>query len=180
MKYILKKVITLIVALLLISIIVFLAFSVLPADAAVAKLGQNATPERLAALREQMGLNQPVYVRYIRWFGSAVQGNFGESLQYTEVSVNHLISSRLMNSALLSLLSFLMVIVFSIPIGIFSAKRKTAAGKVSMATITQITMGIPSFFLALLLTYAFSIGLRWFLIGQYPSLKTDFGELSDI
>ena len=152
----------------------FLAFSVLPADAAIAKLGQNATPERLAALREQMGLNQPVFVRYFQWLVNALQGNFGESLQYTGVSVSSLIASRLGNSALLSVIAFLMVGIFSIPIGIFSAKRKTTVGKATMTTITQITMGIPSFFLGVLITYAFSIALHWFYIGQYKSPKVSF------
>lgn len=174
MKYVIKKIITLIVALLLISLIVFLAFSVLPADAAVAKLGQNATPERLAALREQMGLNQPVFVRYFQWLGNAFCGNFGQSLQYTGVSVNSLIGARIGNSLLLSLISFVMVIVFSIPIGIFSAKRKSTPGKVAMSTVTQFTMGIPSFFLGVLITYAFSLALRWFVIGQYTQPSVSF------
>lgn len=176
MKYVLKKIITLIVALLLISIIVFLAFSVLPADAAIAKLGQNATPERLAALREQMGLNLPVFTRYFLWLGNAFRGNFGESLQYTGVSVNTLIGNRIGNSLLLSLISFIMVIVFSIPIGIFSAKRKTTFGKASMTTVTQLTMGIPSFFLGVLITYAFSLGLKWFVIGQYTQPTVSFSK----
>ncbi|MBR2695927.1 MAG: ABC transporter permease [Parasporobacterium sp.] len=175
MKYVLKKIITLIVALLLISLIVFLAFSVLPSDAAIAKLGQNATPERLAALREQMGLNQPVFVRYFVWIGNAFRGDFGQSLQYTGVSVNSLIAGRLGNSALLSLISFIMVIVFSIPIGIFSAKRRTVVGKATMTTVTQLTMGIPSFFLGVLITYAFSLGLKWFIIGQYTPPAKSFG-----
>lgn len=174
MKYILKKIITLIVALVLISMVVFVAFSVLPADAALAKLGQNVTAERLEQLREQMGLNLPVITRYFSWLGNAVRGNFGESLQYTGISVNQLIGMRLGNSALLSLISFVFVVLFSIPIGIFSAKRKTTFGKVSMMTVTQITMGIPSFFLGVLLTYAFSIALHWFYIGQYPDPSAHF------
>ncbi len=175
MKYIIKKIITLIIALLLISVIIFLAFSVLPADATVAKLGTGASPEKIAALREQMGLDQPVYIRYFQWLGNAVRGNFGQSLQYSGVSVNSLIATRLQNSALLSLLSFVMVVVFSIPIGIFSAKRKTTGGKLAMTTVTQITMGIPSFFLGVLITYLFSIILHWFLIGQYTSPAKNFG-----
>ena len=173
MKYVIKKIITLIVALLLISFIVFLAFSVLPGDAALAKLGQNATPERIAALREQMGLDKPVLIRYFLWLGNAFRGNFGESLQYTGVSVNSLIAARLGNSALLSLISFIMVIVFSIPIGIFSAKRKSTVGKVAMSTVTQFTMGIPSFFLGVIITYIFSLALRWFVIGQYTQPSTN-------
>ena len=163
-------------ALLLISIIVFLAFSVLPSDAAIAKLGQNVTPERLAALREQMGLDQPVFVRYFQWLGGVFHGDFGQSLQYTGVSVNSLIASRLGNSLLLSLISFVMVLVFSIPIGIFSAKRKSTAGKVAMSTVTQLTMGIPSFFLGVLITYAFSLSLRWFVIGQYTPPADSFSK----
>lgn len=175
MKYIIKKIITLIIALLLISIVIFLAFSVLPADATIAKLGTGATPEKIAALREQMGLDKPVLVRYFWWLGNALKGDFGQSLQYTGVSVNSLIATRLGNSALLSLISFIMVIIVSIPVGIFSAKRKTAFGKISMTTITQITMGIPSFFLGVLLTYLFSIVLHWFAIGQYQSPSQNFG-----
>ncbi len=175
MKYIIKKIITLIVALLLISIIVFLAFSVIPADTAIAKLGTNATPERVAALREQMGLNKPVVERYFWWLSNAVRGDFGESFQYTGVKVTQLIGSRLPATGLLSILSFLMIIIFSIPIGIFSAKRRSAAGKAAMTTVTQITMGIPSFFLGVLLTFFFSILLGWFRIGDFASPDVNFG-----
>lgn len=176
MKYVLKKILTLVIALVLISFIIFLAFSVLPSDAAIAKLGQNATPERLAALREQMGLNQPVLVRYFSWLGNALRGSFGDSLQYTGITVNQLIGMRLGNSLLLSLISFVMVIVFSIPIGIFSAKRKSTLGKAAMTTVTQLTMGIPSFFIGVLLTYGFSIALRWFVIGQYTPPSVNLGK----
>lgn len=174
MKYIIKKIITLIVALLLISIIVFVAFSVLPADASIAKLGTNATPERIAALRAQLGLDRPVMERYFWWLGNALKGDFGQSFQYTGVSVTQLIGKRLGNSALLSLISFIMVVVFSIPIGIFSAKRKSFLGRGVMTTVTQITMGIPSFFLGVLLTYLFSIVLHWFYIGRFISPSENF------
>lgn len=175
MKYIIKKIITLIVALLLISIIVFLAFSVIPGDSVVAKLGTNATPERVAALREQMGLNKPVIERYFWWLGNALRGDFGQSFQYTGIKVTQLIGMRLPTTGLLSIISFLMIIVFSIPIGIFSAKRKSTAGKVAMTTVTQITMGIPSFFLGVLLTFIFSILLGWFQIGAYVDPSVNFG-----
>ena len=176
MKYILKKLLTLIIALLLISIVVFLAFSVLPADASIAKLGQNATPERIAALRAEMGLDQPVLVRYFSWLKNAVQGDFGESLQYTGTRVSALIGSRLGTSAVLSVISFLMVIIISIPAGIFAAKRRTAAGRGAMTTVVHITMGITSFFLGVLLTYLFSICLRWFVIGRYEPPSGNLGR----
>ena len=174
MKYIVKKIITLFVALLLISIIVFVVFSIIPADATIAKLGIDATPEQIAALRAQMGLDKPVLERYFWWLANALQGNFGESFQYTGVKVTTLLSRRLGNSALLSLISFLMVVVFSIPIGIFTAKRRSVVARGTMTTITQITMGIPSFFLGLLLTYLFSLVLHWFYVGKFVSPTEDF------
>ena len=174
MKYVLKKIITLIIALLLISIVIFVAFSVIPADAAIAKLGQNATPERIEALREAMGLNKPVVERYFWWLANAVRGNFGESFQYTGVSVNSLVGARLGNSALLTVIAFLMVVIFSIPIGIFSAKRRSYVGRAIMTTTTQTIMGIPAFFLGVLITYLFSILLRWFYLGRYVYPKDNF------
>lgn len=167
MKYILKKILTLIIALLLISIIVFLAFSVLPADASIAKLGTDATPERIAALRVQLGLDQPVLVRYFSWLADAVRGDFGESYQYTGTTVVSLLGGRIATSAVLSVISLLMVVIISIPVGIFAAKRRSAAGRAAMTTIVHITMGVPSFFLGVLLTYFFSLILKWFTIGQY-------------
>ena len=176
MKYILKKIITLILALFLISVIIFLAFSVIPGDAAVAKLGTDATPERIAALKEQMGLNGSVFARYFTWLGNALRGDFGESLQYSGVSVSSFIGARIGTSAVLSVISFLMIIIVSIPVGVFAAKRRSGFGRASMTVITQITMGIPAFFLGILITYIFSIILKAFSIGTYgtESLRTDF------
>ncbi|MCF0228337.1 MAG: ABC transporter permease [Parasporobacterium sp.] len=167
MKYILKKLLSLIIALLLISIVVFLAFSVLPADATAAKLGQNATPERIAALRAELGLDRPVMVRYFSWLAGAVQGDFGESYQYTGTKVMTLLGTRIGTSAVLSLISFLMVVIVSVPVGIFGSKRRSAPGRAGMTAVVHITMGIPSFFLGVLITYLFSLVLHWFTIGRY-------------
>ena len=174
MKYYIKKIITLIISLLLTSLVVFIAFSVIPGDAAATKLGTNATAEQIEALREEMGLNDPVIVQYFNWIKGAVTGDFGESLMYSGTTVNSLLASRLPNTALLSLLAFLMIVIFSIPIGIFSAKRKSAAARGSITVMTQITMGVPSFFLGVLLTYLFSLTLSWFQLGNYPGLSESF------
>ena len=174
MKYIIKKIITLIIALLLISIVIFLAFSVLPADASVAKLGTDATPERIAALREQLGLNDPLFVRYFSWLKGAVQLDFGESFQYTGIRVVSLLSQRIGTSAMLSVISFLMIIIVSLPAGIFSAKRRSAAGRAVMTATVHVLMGVPSFFFGVLITYLFSIVLKWFSIGRFTAPSQDF------
>ena len=82
MKYMIKKITTLIITLLLVSVVTFVAFSVIPGDPALAKLGTYATPERVEALREEMGLNKSLPERYIDWLQGALRGDFGESYQY--------------------------------------------------------------------------------------------------
>ena len=86
MKYVGKKFVTLIITLLLISFLVFLTFDIIPGDAAMAQLGTEATPERLEALREEMGLNQPFLQRYGQWLIAFLHGDFGMSYKY-KVSV---------------------------------------------------------------------------------------------
>ena len=81
MKYFMKKICTLIITLLLISFLSFAAFSVIPGDAALTKLGKDATEEQLMNMREEMGLNDPLLVRYKNWLVDALQGDFGESYQ---------------------------------------------------------------------------------------------------
>ena len=88
MKNIVRKIVTLIITLLCISFLSFAAFSVIPGDAALSKLGKDATIEQIEALREEMGFNDPLPARYSKWLSSAMQGDFGESYRYTGTSVN--------------------------------------------------------------------------------------------
>lgn len=169
MKYILKRICTLIMTLLFISVLTFVAFSVIPGDAALTKLGVNATPEAIEALTEEYGLDQPVLTRYGNWLSGALQGDFGESFQYTGVSVSSLLSSRLPITVLLAILSFAIIIAISIPLGILSAKYAGRWLDTLINQLTQITMAIPAFFLGILLTYVFGILLKWFQPGQFIS-----------
>ena len=87
MKYVGKKFVTLIITLLLISFLVFLTFDIIPGDAAMAQLGTEATPERLEALREEMGLNQPFLQRYGQWLIAFLHGDFGMCAVYDSVQI---------------------------------------------------------------------------------------------
>ena len=173
-KYVLKRLAMMLLVVLGISFIVFTIMNLTPGNAAQMILGQSARPEQVAELEAQLGLNRPFLARYFSYIAAALRGDFGESFQYTGVRVTTLLARRLGNSALLSLISFIMVVVFSIPIGIFTAKRRSAVARGTMTTITQITMGIPSFFLGLLLTYLFSLVLHWFYVGRFISPAENF------
>ena len=174
MKYILKKFITLIITLLLISLLTFTAFSVIPGDAAAARLGTNATQEQIDALREEMGLNGPLPVRYVNWLGGVLHGDFGESYQYNDVTVASLLSDRLPVTLLLSVLALIIILVISIPLGIICARHSGKWLDTLINQLTQITMAVPAFFLGILLTYVFGLILHWFQPGAFVQPKESF------
>ena len=171
MKYAVKKICTLIITLLLISMITFAAFSVIPGDAALAKSGTNATPERVEALREELGLNDTLVRRYGHWLFNVFQGDFGESYQYTGHTVQSLLADRLPISLLLTLMVFVLILAVSIPLGLWSAKRKGSWVDKAIHITTQVTMAIPPFFLGILLTFVFGVLFSVFQPGQFVSPK---------
>lgn len=173
MKYFIRKIVTLIITLLFISMLSFAAFSVIPGNAAISKLGTDATPERVAALEASMGLDKPMVVRYGNWLRDALHGDFGESYQYEGVRVSELLAQRLPTTIILALLSLVIILVLSIPLGILSAKYSGKWLDTLINQLTQITMAIPAFFLGIILTYIFGIALKWFQVGKFVSLSED-------
>lgn len=178
MRYWIKKTIAFLVTLLVAAFLTFLAFEVIPSDAALSKLGMDATEEEVAALREQMGLNHPLPVRYGKFLLGAVRGDFGESTQYG-VPVSSLLRARFGVTVGLALLSFLLIVGISVPLGILAARAKTKTGEGLAAFLTQTMMAVPPFFLGMLITLLFGIVLRWFTPGAYvPAGEDFFGFLS--
>lgn len=176
MKYFIKKFMTLIITLLFISILSFAAFSVIPGDAVVTRLGTDATPERVAALKEEMGLNKPVAERYFTWLSGALRGDFGESYQHDGVSVSELLAQRLPVTVILAVMSFVIILVLSVPLGILSARYSGKWLDVLINQLTQITMAIPAFFLGIILTYIFGLLLKWFQPGDFTGPDENLGQ----
>lgn len=173
MRYFLKKTIALLVTLLLAAFLTFLAFEVIPSDAAMANLSIDATEEEIDALREAMGLNRPLLVRYGSFLFGALHGDFGESTQYG-IPVVELLADRFGVTISLALLSFVLIVGISVPLGIFAARAKTKTGEGIVAFLTQTMMAVPPFFLGMLITLFFGIVLRWFTPGAYVSAGEDF------
>ena len=176
MKFFIKKLITLIITLLVISFLTFTAFSVIPGDAALSRLGKDATEEQLERARDEMGLNDPLLERYGRWVTDAMQGDFGESYRYEGTSVRSLLAQRLPVTVLLAVISLLIITVISVPLGILSARF---AGKwVDTLTncLTQILMAVPSFFLGMILTYVFGLILHMVQPGKFIEPSENFGK----
>ena len=173
-NYIVKKVLTLIITVLAITILTFVTFTVIPGDAAVAKAGVDASDEQLEALREEMGLNDPIWTRYTRWIGGALKGDFGYSYQYNNVTVSYLIKTRLPVTLMLAGLSLLLIIVFSIPLSLLAVKFRGGWIDHVISGANQVAMAIPSFFMGILITFVFGLVLKWFQPGNFPSPSENF------
>lgn len=173
MKYVLKKAGAFLLTILIVSFLVFVAFALIPGDAAVSRLGTLATPEQLEALREEMGLNQPLPVRYGQWLSGLFRGDMGTSYSY-QMPVRSMVADKLPITLTLTGMAFVMVVLLSIPFGIYAAKHEGGPADRMIMVISQITMAIPPFFLGILLTFFFGLVLRWFTPGGYVSYQTDW------
>lgn len=174
MKYFAKKTLTLIITLFMISIATFFVFQIIPGDAVANMLGTEATPEREEALRQQLGLDEPVPVRYIEWIKGVAHGDFGRSYRYAEnmnemMSVSRLIGDKLPVTLTLAVLSLIMTVILGSFIGIVWAGCKSRTLDAVFGIITQGAMAVPSFFLGILIIFFFGIILRLFTPGQYVS-----------
>ncbi len=172
-KYIIKKFILLIITLIITSFVIFLIFELVPGDPVLDKLGTRATPETIAALRTQWGLDRPFIVRYFSFLGGIFTLDFGVSYTYG-MNVSSLLREKLFINLALSIMSLLIVIVVSVPLGIYLAKHTGGFADKLMGPVNQAAMSVPSFVLGLLITFLFGIVFRWFRPGGYVSYKTDF------
>lgn len=179
MKYIGKKLLTLILTLFFISVLVFFIFQVIPGDPALSILGTEATDEKVEALREQLGLNAPLPQRYFNWFTGVLRGDLGKSYRYQEslneqMDVSRLIAGKLPVTLTLAGLSLLLIIIFSIPIGILWGGTKSRAVDGVLNVLSQFTMSVPSFFLGIIIIYLFGLVMKWFTPGGYISYRENF------
>lgn len=171
--FILRKAVELLATLLLVSLLTFLAFSVIPGDTARVMLGANATPEQVEALRAELGLDRPMIVRYLSWLGGAFTGSLGNSTQY-RTSVAGLIVSRLPVTLGMSVLAFVMIVLISYPLAILSSRKPGKFADQVCSVFGHVLFAIPPFVLSLLLIYLFGSIFRNFSVGNYVGPNVDF------
>ena len=170
MKYALKRAAAGLATILIVSFLTYAAFDLI-SDAATAMLGTSATPERIAALRAELGLDRPLPVRYGEWLLGFFTGDLGVSLNYKQ-PVWDLIAPKVGLTLCLSLLSFGLIVLVSIPLGLFTAGRQRFEGP--RTALNQLGMAVPPFFTGILLSWVFGVGLKWFTPGQFPDAGQDF------
>ncbi|MBS3649641.1 ABC transporter permease [Pseudaminobacter sp. 19-2017] len=165
--YLLNRLITGLATLLVASLVVFAVLEVLPGDPARLMLGMNATPDAVEALREQMGLNQPVPLRYLDWIGGMLSLDLGKSYTYS-VPVLDLVKERVAVSLPLAVIALVLSVAIAIPVGAFAAQRRGRAGDTLSMGAAQIGVAVPNFWFALILIYIFAVWLRLVPAGGFP------------
>ena len=173
MTYVLKKTGVLIVSLILISLLAFLAFQIIPGDPTTKLLGTDWTPERAEALREQLGLNGNIFARYFQWLKGLLSGDLGISYSYF-MPVKDVMQGKIQVTAALSLLSWFLVMLFSIPLGILLARFQGSPLERTGLVLNKVFMAVPPFFLGMLFTYLFGLLLKWFTPGAYVPFSDSF------
>lgn len=171
MKYIFKKLGTLIITLFIISLLAFSAFQLI-GDPTTSMLGTNATPEQVEALRHELGFDRPLLARYGEWLLAFVQGDMGTSYSY-HMAVNSMVSEKLPITFYLTTFAFVLTAVVSIPLGIITARREGSVFDRVLTVVDQVVMSVPPFFTGILLTCIFGLILKVFQPGNFDAARSD-------
>jgi peptide/nickel transport system permease protein len=166
--YIVRRLIQLVIVLIGVTVITFLIMFAIPGDPAQQLAGKNATPERIAEIRVQLGLDQPIYVQYYKFVGRLVRGDLGESYQLQK-PVLQMIKENAPNTIQLALAAVLIELL-GIPLGIYSALRQFTFWDTALTTTALIIWGIPVFVLGVFMQWLFSLKLyQWTGYDIFPA-----------
>jgi peptide/nickel transport system permease protein len=152
------------------SVLIFLAMHVLPGDPAQVLLGINADPAAVASLREEMGLDRPLPVRFVDWLGGVLTGDFGRSAVY-DVPVADLIAERAAVSVPLAALGVVLSVGIALPAGLLAAARRGRAADHAVTGAAQIGLSVPNVWLGLVLIYVFAVVLGLAPAGGFPGWR---------
>lgn len=162
LKYLARRLLHLIPVIIIISIVIFGIIEIMPGNPVNAYLGQGskATPQQIQQITKVLGLDQPVHIRYLKWLGRTVKGDFGVSLKYRK-PVKDVIGTYIWNSFLLNVVSLAIAFAIAIPVGIRSAVNKYGAFDNFWTVFSLTGVSMPSFFFALLLIFYIAIPVKW-------------------
>ena len=188
-NYVLQRLVYLVFLLWMVSIVTFVVIQLPPGDylstfiSRLEQAGEDLSEEQVEALRRQYGLDLPLYLRYFKWIGQVVQGNFGFSFDYQQ-PVRDIIGERLALTFTIAILSALFTYAVAIPIGIYSATHQYSLGDYVVSIVGFIGLAIPNFMLALMLLYIawanYGLNLTGLFSPEFVSAPWSLAKLGDM
>ena len=177
LNFVVRRLLAMLPVLLAVSLLTFLIASLLPGDLALVILGDQATPENVAALRRDMGLDRPLWWRYLSWLGQVLQGDLGRSFR-TGQTVLQAVAERIPVSLQLMLMAEFLGLLIGVPVAIACAARAGGAFDRFMTGSAFAMLSMPSFLVAILLIYLFAVELHWLpATGYVPFTEAPLGNL---
>ncbi len=174
LAYAFTRILVLIPTLAAASLLVFLFIHLIPGDPAAVLLGDTATPEDVAALTRELGLDEPLYKQFLLWFRNLLQGDLGNSI-FFQVPVLSVIADGAETSILLAVMTMIWIVFFGVPIGVIAATRHGSWIDQVSSGGAMFAASIPTFWLGLYFILIFSVGLGWFPSSGFPSILDEGG-----
>ena len=172
-KYVLKRLLSLIPTIFIVSVVIFLLVHLTPGDPAAAMLGEDATAAEIAALHTQLGLDDPLVVQYFRWVGNCLRLDFGTSTAVVNKPVSEMIASHFQPTILLAIYSQLITILIAIPCGMLAAKKRGTIADYFVSVLSMVGISLPSFLMGLGMVLLFAVNLRVLPAAGYKNPFTD-------
>ena len=170
-KYICKRLLALIPVLLVVSVVIFLLIHMVPGDPAAAILGDYATPDQISALRETLGLNDPLPVQYARWLGGILRGDWGESL-FMQGTMWSILRSHMIPTLQQTAVAVCFATLVGVPLGMIAATRRGRLPDRLISSFATLGVSMPSFLMGLGLVLLFSVKLRWLPSSGYKDITS--------
>ena len=179
LRYLLRRLIVMGLSLLAASALIFSIMGLVPGEPASFMLGTGAQPETVAALRQQLGLDQPFALRYAAWLGAILQGDFGTSFTY-KTPISGMILDRLQVSLPLAVLALMLAVAVALPVGLYAAGRRGRLGDGLTMGAAHLGVALPNFWLAMLLVLVFAVNLQWLPAGGFSGWTDPFAALRSL
>lgn len=173
LTYILRRLFSTIIVMMMVGIFVFMLLRLAPGDPAAVIAGRSATAEMIAGIREQLGLNQPLPVQFVRWMADMLTGDFGTSI-LAQRPVLELLSQRLEPTISLSILTMLLSVSVGVSFGIGASARVGGLFDRALAAFSAIGYSVPVFVLGQFLIYFFALKMHWLPVQGYSPLENGF------
>ena len=168
-KYIIKRLISMIPAIFVVSVVIFMIIHLTPGDPAAVMLGDQADPEAIEALRQSLGLNDPLPVQYLRWVGDVLHGDLGQSL-YSDQTMIQMLVGHMGPTFSLTLYALVIALTVAVPLGVIAARRRGSLADNAISVFSMIGISLPSFLLGLLLMLVLAVTLKWLPVAGYKTV----------